>query len=448
MRAAARSSSRLEVRPAARDNGASREESRPPVFLTAPAGVMAERNFRLYTIGALVSWLTFFCQFTAINWIAWEITGSTTWLSIVAVLSVLPFFLFGPFANVLADRHDRFRILIVGEYAALAHTLLLAAAAFWGMLSIGMLCALVFVGGVVQAFVIPAGFGLLPRAVSAPNLTAAIAVSSAYRMLGMLAGPAVAGVILARFDATAAFLANAAGYVVFIWSLHAMRLPPQAPFARSGRSMAGDFLHGLRYAATHGGIAPVMVLGFCSDGLNRAIVRLLPAFADRMYATGADGLALLMAANGAGATVAALWFTRRRPAGMFTITLIGFAVAILSTAAFTLTTSLWVGVAAAVLFGAGCEAVLTGTSILVQVHVEESLRARVMGSRFLLSQLAGGVALVLLGPLVDQFGLVGPVLACLALCAAAGVWLLVRLPAIDRALAPPVAGATGSAGPK
>lgn len=398
---------------------------------------MAERNFRLYTIGALVSWLTFFCQFTALNWIAWELTASTTWLSIVAVLSILPFFLFGPFANVLADRHDRFRILIVGEYVALAHTLLLAVAAFWGALSIGMLCVLVFVGGVVQAFVIPASFGLLPRAVSAPNLTAAIAVSSAYRMLGMLAGPAVAGLILARLDATSAFVANALGYAAFIWSLHAMRLPPQAPFERSGRSMIGDFLHGLKYAAAHQGIAPIMVLGFFSDGLNRAIVRLLPAFADRIYGTGPDGLALLMAANGAGATVAALWFAGGRRRGLFTLTLVGFAVAIASTAVFTLTTDLWVGLAAALLFGAGCEAVLTGTSILVQLHVDDGLRARVMGSRFLLSQLAGGVALLILGPLVDRYGLVAPVLACLALCAAAGVWLLVRLPAIGRALEPP-----------
>jgi MFS family permease len=416
-------------------------EKAPFLFRSPSAGVMAERNFRLYTIGATVSWLTFFCQYTALNWIAWDLTASTTWLSIVAVLAVLPFFLFGPFANVLADRHDRFRILIVGEYAALAHILLLAAAAYWDMLSIGVLSVLVFVGGAIQAFVIPAGFGLLPRAVSAPNLMAAIAISSAYRMLGMLAGPAVAGIILARFDATAAFLVNAVGYAVFIWSLHAMRLPPPIPLARSGRSMVGDFVDGLRYAASHRGIAPVMVLGFCSDGLNRAIVRLLPAFADRMYGTGPDGLALLMAANGAGATAVALWLTRRsRRAGMFTVTLIGFAVAILSTAAFVLTTELWLGVVASVMFGAGCEAVLTGTSILVQVHVDEGLRARVMGSRFLLSQLAGGVALVLLGPLVDYFGLAGPVLVCLALCSTAGIWLLLRLPAIGRALEPPVAG--------
>ena len=396
----------------------------------------AERNFRLYTVGSVISWLTFFCQFMAVNWLAWEQTHSTGWLGAIAFLDVLPYFLFGPFGNVLADRFDRFLILVITQSVALCHALVLGLAAASGLLGIELLAGLTFLHGSIHAFGVPAQFGLLPRAVSAANLTTAIAIGSAYRMLAMFAGPALAGVMLARLPVSAAFFANVAGYGVYVGVLLLMRLPPTAPAPSSGRTMFGEFLTGLVYAARHRGIAPVMLLGLFGDAMSKAVMRLLPAFSDRVFHAGSNGMAALTGAVGLGATIAAVWIAQRGVrGGVFRITLAGFGTAILAAGVFVLSSALWLSLVAALLFGAGSESALTGATVLIQGNVDDALRARVMGSRFLLSQTAGGLTLLVLGPLVDRFGFAPPMLGFLVLASAAGLWLLRRATVISGAFA-------------
>jgi MFS family permease len=64
----------------------------------------ADRNFRIYSIGSVLSWLSFYVQMVAISWTAWELTHSTIWLAIVAVLGIAPSLIFLPLGGVLADR--------------------------------------------------------------------------------------------------------------------------------------------------------------------------------------------------------------------------------------------------------------------------------------------------------------------------------------------------------
>ena len=126
--------------------------------ISSLGGAFAERNFRLYTVGFLLSWLTFFLQFMAVNWLAWNLT---------------------------------------------------------------------------HAFGVPAQFGLLPRVVTTANLPTAIAIASAYRTLAMLMGPALAGVMLARFHVSTAFFVNVAGYAIYVAMLLRMRLPPAPACSRA-----------------------------------------------------------------------------------------------------------------------------------------------------------------------------------------------------------------------
>jgi hypothetical protein len=83
----------------------------------------ADRNFRIYSIGSILSWLSFYVQMVAISWTAWELTHSTTWPAIVAVLDIVPNLIFLPLGGVLADRVDRFRMVLAAcrRLASCAH---------------------------------------------------------------------------------------------------------------------------------------------------------------------------------------------------------------------------------------------------------------------------------------------------------------------------------------
>ena len=53
------------------------------------AEAFEDRNFRLYSVGSIVSWLSFFVQAVAVSWTTWELTHSTRWLAIVALMDAV-----------------------------------------------------------------------------------------------------------------------------------------------------------------------------------------------------------------------------------------------------------------------------------------------------------------------------------------------------------------------
>lgn len=370
-----------------------------------------DRNFCLYSTASISSWLCFFVQTMATSWLAWDLSHSAGTLGLVAFLDTAPYFLFGPFAGVLADRHDRLKILYAAYFCAMVQSGLLALASFSGFLNIPFLAVLAFLHGTIHAFSVPAAYGLLPRAVEPKNLSAAIAFSSSYRTLALFAGPALAGVLIANFPIAVSFLTNALAYALYLVVLKKLRLPPLEKAAVTVTSSQGlrgycsEFLDGLHYALRHPLIGMLLLVTFFNDGLRRLTGSLLPVFADRLFSHGPNGLAILAGATGVGAAVAALLLAKRRETQKsLQIIQWGFAVTIVATVIFVSSGTPWLAVGSRLVLGLAGEAVLTSTTILLQAQVDDGYRSRVMGNAFLISQLAS-LSLVATGPISSLFGL-------------------------------------------
>jgi MFS family permease len=148
------------------------------------------RNFRWYSLGSILSWLSFFIQAVAVSWTAWDLTHSTAWLAIVALADATANIMLMPIGGVLADRGDRLRLLLISYACATIQAAILAGLAYFGALTIHTLTALAAVHGAAHAFSIPASYGLLPRFIAPRRLSSAIAVGAAYSQLGLFVGPA------------------------------------------------------------------------------------------------------------------------------------------------------------------------------------------------------------------------------------------------------------------
>src|SRR5690348_9486025 len=83
-------------------------------------------NFRIYLGGQAVSLIGTWLQVTAQAWLVWTLTGSEAASGIVAMLSALPFLLFGPWAGVIAERTDRRKLLIGTQISAMILAFVLA----------------------------------------------------------------------------------------------------------------------------------------------------------------------------------------------------------------------------------------------------------------------------------------------------------------------------------
>jgi MFS family permease len=402
--------------------------SRSSRLLGGIGEAFADRNFRIHTIGALISWLSFFIQIVGVSWTTWELTHSTTWLAIISLLDIAPNLVFLPLGGALADRFDRLRIVVITHVLALLQALVLAVLACGDHLTIGILAVLVFLHGLIHSFSIPALFGMLPRFIARPRLAAAIAVNAAYTQFAVFAGPAVAGWLIQHHGVAMAFASNVVGYAIYLTTLLSLRTPADyQPQARSGRSVWGDLLDGARYIIGHRGIATLLLVILVSDFLTRPLSQMLPAYAEQMLGRGIDGMSMLLAGIGFGATLAALWLAHGGAKGASPQRIIwAFLVEFLAIGALMLTHHLAFAVMAIVIYGMAGEVCATGTMSLAQLAVSDAQRGRVMSMQFLLRRIAGGGGTYVVGAIADKTGLQMPMLAAVGIGLSCWLYLFYR----------------------
>src|SRR3954447_10126888 len=94
---------------------------------------LRHRNYRLFFLGQMVSVVGSWVQLTALMWLAFHLTGTSTWPALIAAVQLIPGFLLGAWGGVLADRLPR-RALIFQTQAAL----LVLALALAGLVHAGL----------------------------------------------------------------------------------------------------------------------------------------------------------------------------------------------------------------------------------------------------------------------------------------------------------------------
>ena len=394
------------------------------VWLGGIAEAFADRNFRVYSVGSLISWITYFLQEIAFSWATWEITRSTLWLAAVSLLTLGATIVLVPVGGALADRHDRFRVALAAYACDAAKAGALAALAYAHWLSLPILCASALLHGIIHSFSIPAAYGMMPRFVARERLAAAIGVSAAYTQFAVFAGPAIAGWLLVRGGVAAAFAANVVGYAVYFVTASRLRTPdgyvqPKLP----PRGLVSDVAEGLAYVRAHAGLRALLALGLASDAVSAAIYKLAPAVASLAFGGGAGLLATFYGAAGLGATVSALWIAhggaeRARP-GRIIGSALGVAIAV---ALFAAAPSAVFAVPAMALFGFAAEARRTGTVAMVQRSVDDAQRGRAMSTLFLFTQIAGGLGTLGVGLAASGPGLRTALMAGAAALVAIWLW--------------------------
>ena len=386
--------------------------------------VFSERNFRIYTVGSITSWTSFFIQLLAINWLTWELTKSTKWLAIISFLDIAPNFIFVPIGSALADKIDRIRIVVITHILALLQALALAILALTGRITIYPLAVLVFLHGLIHSFSVPALYGMLPRIISKENLSSAIAANSAYTHLSLFVGPVIAGLLIANVHISAAFFSNVLGYFIYLMTIGFLNIPPEQTHPAKSQGILSEVLEGGHYILTHAGIGPMLFLVFIGNAVAFSLFNLLPAFADIVFGRGVDGLSTLMAAAGLGAGVGAIWLAYRGLSERTTlISLMSFLMVILSVAIFISTNAYLLGIALLFVFGAGNEIRSTGIVTLIQVAVDDEKRGRVMGAYFLIYRASNAFGMLMIGTAADYFGLFYPMMVMLVFCFAIWLWL-------------------------
>jgi predicted MFS family arabinose efflux permease len=387
------------------------------------ARALGTRNYRIYATGNGLSLIGWWMQRVGVGWLTWQLTESATWLGIIACAELIPSVIFGTVAGAVADRIDRLTVIRATQILSMAEATILAGLTYAGMTTIEILFALTLFVGVVSSFSQPARLSFIPSLVAPEDLSTALAINSSVFNLARFIGPAFAGIAILHGGVAAAFLGNAISYFAFLASLWMLRMVKEPPAELSGRGLFGDVGAGVRYAGTHPGIGPVLVLLLVTSVLIRPIVELLPGFADDVFGRGADGLAWLTSMMGLGAFAGGIWLAQRGPLqGLTTVTLINAIVFALALLGFTATDNFVFALVCITISGFATVAYGTGTQSLVQAAVDRSMRGRVLGIYGLIFRGGPALGALAMGMLADWHGLRPPVAAGAVLCLIVLAW--------------------------
>jgi MFS family permease len=398
----------------------------PPAFVRDNRLIdllLRNADFSIYSAGSGVSLIGMWMQRIAIGWLTWELTESGLWLGIVAFADFFPVLLIGPIAGAAADRWDRLRVVKTCQAISLVQATVLFVLTATDYITIGMLVALTAFQGFVVAFNQPARLVLVPSLVPEKDFGAAVAINSVIFNTARFIGPMFAGVAIVWSGVAATFAVNALSYVVFLLALARIRPAPAVAGPSEHGTFSADLREGIRYTATHPGIAPLLLLSIALGIGGRPLNELLPGFAADVFRSGAGGLSILASAIGGGAILGGVWLAHRaHGAGMLYVSIGSAFVGALASILAIATVSMWVAVPAVAVFGFCMSASGISIQTLVQLSSEGSMRGRVMGLYGLIFRGAPAIGALAAGIASAQFGLRWPVFFGALLVIAACLW--------------------------
>jgi predicted MFS family arabinose efflux permease len=335
------------------------------------------RDFRLMWIGACTSSIGTWMQIVAQGWLIYRLSHSAFLLALDQFLGGIPIFLFSLVGGVIADRIERRRILLGSQYVQLCSAALLTILVATGTVHVWEILALSLVSGFAQAFGGPAYQALIPTLVERDDMPNAIALNSIQFNLAVTVGPALGGMVLARFGEKWCFGLNALSFLapVLALTLIKTRFLPE----KTTDSMLSSFKQGIRFVRKQGSMEALIFLAFCMTALSMPMRTYFPVFVKDIFKRGPETYGQLLSMMGIGSICGSLAIASlgnfRHKGRVAVLMLISLGLGI---SAFAWSKSLAVSYVVVLLVGFSMMAVFATVNSLVQLITTNEMRGRVM----------------------------------------------------------------------
>lgn len=350
------------------------------------------RDFRLVFGGETISQLGDQFHFIALAWLTLTLTGSGLALGSVLLVAGIPRAVFMLLGGVLSDRMSPRTLMLASNIlrsvlvAGLTVLVVTQTAELWHLFVV----ALAF--GVVDAFFWPALNTFVPMAVEEDDLPAANALLQSSQSVTQLAGPLLAGLVVATAGMGWAFGFDAISFAVAAVALAlvtAGRRPPPAD-GETHPSILHGIREGLAFVWNDRGVRAVTLLSMAFNFAFTGPINVgLAYLANQRFTSGAAGFGLVLAAFGGSALVGAIVagsLGRVRELGWVTL---GVSLAMgLGIAAIGFASEAWVAAAMMIPIGLGAGLINVMVVAWMQRRTPEALRGRAMSVLSL-----GGVSL-------------------------------------------------------
>lgn len=327
--------------------------------------------------GSLVTRVGDWMDLVALNWAVLQFTDSPLYLGLVNGCRLVPAFLLSVPAGVMADRHDRRKLLIWIQLGMMLSTFCLGylvetKQAFW------LFVFVVTMRSIVAAMDPPIRNALLPNLVSASSMTSAIAINTTVIHLSRIAGPALASVLLTVTDIANLFYINAWGTLGVLLSLFMIR-SYFVPGPNKKNKEKTTFREAADYVKSEPSVQSLLILAVVPMVFGFPYTTMMPLFARDLLDLGPEGFGLLLSVSSIGALVGTTWLSlgkEMQGSGKWLVySIVGFG---LSWLLFIGSPNVFAAGAAMFLVGLTSQTYRTLSRITLQMQVPDQLRGRIL----------------------------------------------------------------------
>ena len=372
---------------------------------TSTFASLGNRNFRLFSIGILFSYVALQMQTLTLNYIVYQLTDSARDIGYVNAALGLSVLVFSFAGGVAADRFTKRNLMISTQAGMSLFTLALGILISLNITRIQHIFIFAVLYGTVSAVNMVARQSYLPELAGVENLTNAQGLMAGNMSLTRIAGPAAAGLLIAMYGAAPTFYIKTLCHCLFIVLL--LFIPAAGKPKVSSESILGAAIDGVRYLRRDRKVLDLLLLGIIPVILGASYISFLPVFQKVVFRVGPSELGLMMSITGIGAIagslmVAMLNNSRNKSRIMF-ITGAGFGASLLL---FGITAAMGNFPASLVMLafvGASGTAFVAINSALVQAITPSEMHGRVQAI-FIAGIGLMSVGALPMGMLVDAIG--------------------------------------------
>jgi MFS family permease len=333
------------------------------------------RDFCLFWTGSMLSGIG--SQFTtvAMAWQIYELTDSALQIGLLGLLRAVPQMILLLFAGLLADAINRRKLMMFTQTGLFCVSTALTLLTFAGKASPHLLYAATIFLAFFTALEQPSRQSMIPNLVPREHLAQSLALQGTQRYVPVIAGPSIAGVVLALFGPAVCYAVDAFSWLAMLSALALLRTPISEGGGWKTISLS-SLREGLGFVWGHGVIFPLMLLDFGAT-LFGNVRSLFPVYARDILFVGPQGLGLLYASRAVGSLCAAALVSVMGPvrrAGMWII--LGVGLYGVATSVFAYSQVFWISVLMLALCGAGDTISSILRSTINQMTTPDELRGR------------------------------------------------------------------------
>ena len=377
------------------------------------------RNVRFLQlwVGQGISFVGDFVSTVALVVLVVELSGSASAVGGILVARLIPT-LASPLVGVLADRLDRRVVLVTSD---LARAMLITGVIF--VRDLAVLYVLVFLMGLARTFFNPTIRAAFPSVVREGDLTRANSLISGTFSFSVMAGPALGGLLVATAGVEAAFVLDAATYLISAAFLS--RIPLPRPQGGDGEGFVRELRAGFGYLAAARVPLAIVVGAFLATLTANASVPAEVFLAKETFGAGDAGYGLLVSLLGGGMILgSALTAVLGDRVNLVALYFLSIFLTALALAATGLSPTFVLALLAVTFVGVSYGMDNVATDTVLQKRVPDALLGRVFAARFLTYSVGEVLAYPMGGLVVDAVGPRYTYLLTGAATAAAGLLIL------------------------